>query len=167
MISSRVKDITSFIVMDVLEKAHEMERNGVSIIHLEVGEPDFDIPLCVREATCKALEDGHTHYTHSLGMIELREAICEYYLKTYNVMTEPEQIVIGSGTSPVMFSLFSVLLEKGDQVIISDPHYACYPNFIKFMDAEPVTVPVYEEDGFQYRPEAIKEKLQKNKRCVH
>ncbi|QTA86968.1 pyridoxal phosphate-dependent aminotransferase [Desulfonema magnum] len=159
MISSRVKDITSFIVMDVLEKAHEMERNGVSIIHLEVGEPDFDIPLCVREATCKALEDGHTHYTHSLGMIELREAICEYYLKTYNVMTEPEQIVIGSGTSPVMFSLFSVLLEKGDQVIISDPHYACYPNFIKFMDAEPVTVPVYEEDGFQYRPEAIKEKI--------
>jgi len=159
MISNRLKDITSFIVMDVLEKAHEMERNGIKVIHLEVGEPDFDIPQCIKAATCKALDNGYTHYTHSMGMIELREAVCEYYLNTYNVSVEPDQIVIGSGTSPVMFCLFAVLLERGDQVIISDPHYACYPNFIRFMEAAPVTVPVYEEDGFQYRPEEIREKI--------
>ena len=151
--------MTPFIVMDVLERAHEMERQGVHIIHMEVGEPDFDTPQCIKDAACKALDNGHTHYTHSLGMIELREAISEHYLKTYSVSVDPDQIVISSGTSPAMFVMFATLLEKGDQVIISDPHYACYPNFIKFVQGEPVTIPVYEEDGFQYRPEAIEKKI--------
>lgn len=159
MISKRTENITSFIAMDVLEKAHEMERKGVNVIHLEVGEPDFDTPACIKDAVCKALQDGHTHYTHSLGLIELREAICGHYHDKYKVSVNPDQVVISSGTSPAMFSLFSVLLDIGDQVIISDPHYACYPNFIKFVQGEPVTVPVYEEDGFQYMPSAIKEKI--------
>jgi len=152
--------------MDVLEKANEMEREGIHIIHLEVGEPDFDTPQCIKEAACKALEDGYTHYTHSLGLFALREEICEYYLKTYNVSVNPEQIVITSGTSPALFLMFSALIEKGDQVIISDPHYACYPNFIRFVEGEVVTVSVYEEDGFQYRPEAIKEKITKKTRAI-
>lgn len=159
MISHRTKEMTPFIVMDVLEKAHEMERQGVHVIHLEVGEPDFDTPQCIKDAACRALDNGHTHYTHSLGMIELREAISEHYLKTYGVSVDPDQIVISSGTSPAMFVMFSALLEKGDQVIVSDPHYACYPNFIKFVQGEPVFIPVYEEDGFQYRPEAIEKKI--------
>ena len=146
MISNRTKEMTPFIVMDVLERAHEMERRGVHIVHLEVGEPDFDTPKCIKEAACKALDNGHTHYTHSLGMIELREAICKHYFKTYQVSIDPDQIVISSGTSPAMFVMFSTLLEKGDQVIISDPHYACYPNFIKFVQGEPVFVPVFEEE---------------------
>jgi aspartate/methionine/tyrosine aminotransferase len=159
MISKCTQEMTSFIVMDVLERAHELERQGKHIIHLEVGEPDFDTPACVKAAACRALDEGHTHYTHSLGILELREAICEHYYDTYKVKVCPEQIVVGSGTSPVMFVMFSALLEQGDQVIISDPHYACYPNFIKFMRGEPVTIPVYEEDGFQYRPEAIAAKV--------
>ncbi|MEA1946064.1 MAG: pyridoxal phosphate-dependent aminotransferase [Thermodesulfobacteriota bacterium] len=159
MISNRTKEMTPFIVMDVLERAHEMERQGVHVIHLEVGEPDFDTPQCIKDAACKALDNGHTHYTHSLGMIELREAISEHYLKTYGVSVASDQIVISSGTSPAMFVMFSALLEKGDQVIVSDPHYACYPNFIKFVQGEPVFIPVYEEDGFQYRPEAIEKKI--------
>jgi aspartate/methionine/tyrosine aminotransferase len=126
--------MTSFIVMDVLERANEMEREGVHIIHLEVGEPDFDTPTCVKEAACKALEGGHTHYTHSLGLFELRDAICEYYLKTYGVSIDPDQVIVTSGSSPAIFLVFSALLEKDDQVIISDPHYACYPNFIKFVE---------------------------------
>ena len=92
MISKRTAEMTSFIVMDVLERANEMEREGVHIIHLEVGEPDFDTPACVKEAACRALEGGHTHYTHSLGSFELRNAICEYYLKTYGVSFEPNQV---------------------------------------------------------------------------
>jgi aspartate/methionine/tyrosine aminotransferase len=151
--------MTPFIVMDVLERANEMERQGVHVIHLEVGEPDFDTPQCIKDAACKALDNGHTHYTHSLGMPELRQAISEHYLKTYGVSVDPDQIVISSGTSPAMFVMFSALLEKGDQVIVSDPHYACYPNFIKFVQGEPVFIPVYEEDGFQYRPEAIEKKI--------
>jgi aspartate/methionine/tyrosine aminotransferase len=166
MISNRTKEMTPFIVMDVLERAHEMERRGVHIVHLEVGEPDFDTPKCIKEAACKALDNGHTHYTHSLGMLELREAICKHYSKTYQVSVDPDQIVISSGTSPAMFVMFSTLLEKGDQVIISDPHYACYPNFIKFVQGEPVFVPVFEEDGFQYRPEAIEQKITKKTKGI-
>ena len=135
--------------MDVLEKACEMEENGEDVIHLEVGEPDFDTPACVKSAICQALEEGHTHYTHSLGMLALREAVCEHYADTYGVAVVPDRVVITSGTSPAMFLTFSTLLEAGDEVIISDPHYACYPNFIRFVDGVPVRVPVREEDGFQ------------------
>jgi len=166
MISKRTAEMTSFIVMDVLERANEMERAGHHIIHLEVGEPDFDTPTCVKEAACRALEDGHTHYTHSLGMYELREAICEYYSASYNVSIAPDQVIVTSGSSPAIFLVFSALLEKDDQVIVSDPHYACYPNFIKFVQGIPVTVPVYEEDGFQFRPELIKKKINSKTRAI-
>ncbi|CAN2049812.1 (5-formylfuran-3-yl)methyl phosphate transaminase [Candidatus Magnetomoraceae bacterium gMMP-13] len=166
MIAKRTKDITSFIVMDVLERASAMEHEGINIIHLEVGEPDFDIPDCVKKAALKSINNGETHYTHSLGTIELREAVSEYYLKTYNVTVNPKQILVTSGTSPAMFLLFSALLNPGDEVIISDPHYACYPNFIRFLDGVPVTVPVYEEDGFQYRIQAIKEKITDRTKAV-
>jgi len=166
MISKRTEEMTSFIVMDVLERANEMERKGVHIIHLEVGEPDFDTPSCIKDAACKALEDGHTHYTHSLGLFELREAICEYYLRTYGVSIDPDQVIVTSGSSPAIFLVFSALLEKDDQVIVSDPHYACYPNFIKFVQGRPVTIPVYEEDGFQYRPESIKEKITSKTKAI-
>lgn len=166
MIPTRVDRMTSFIVMDVLEKAQEMERAGIDVIHLEVGEPDFDVPECVSAAICRAVKDGHTHYTHSLGMVELREAICEHYEKSYGVTVHPDQVVVTSGTSPAMFSMFSTLLHKDDEVIISDPHYACYPNFIQFLEGKVVTVPVYEEDGFQYRPEAIRAKITNKTKAV-
>jgi len=166
MVSKRAEDMTSFIVMDVLERANEMERAGVDIVHLEVGEPDFDTPACVKAAACKALDEGHTHYTHSLGLFELREGICHHFQKTYNVSVNPDQIVVTSGSSPAIFLAFAALLEKGDQVIISDPHYACYPNFVRFVDGVPVTIPVYEEDGFQYRPEAIREKISSKTKAI-
>ncbi len=166
MVSRRIREMTSFIVMDVLERAQELEREGTRIIHLEVGEPDFDTPACVKEAACKALEDGFTHYTHSLGLYELREAICEYYQKHYQVSVDPDRIIVTSGSSPAIFLVFSALLEKQDEVIISDPHYACYPNFIRFVDGKLITIPVYEEDGFQYRPEIIREKITPQTRAV-
>jgi aspartate/methionine/tyrosine aminotransferase len=166
MISKRTEEMTSFIVMDVLEKAQELEREGARIIHLEVGEPDFDTPDCVKEAACKALEDGFTHYTHSLGLFELREAICQYYRKHYQVSADPDQVIVTSGSSPAIFMIFAALLERQDEVIISDPHYACYPNFIKFVGGKPVTIPVYEEDGFQYRPEVIKENITSQTRAI-
>jgi len=166
MESSRTREMTSFIVMDVLERAQELEREGARIIHLEVGEPDFDAPACVIEAACKALKDGFTHYTHSLGLYELRVAICEHYQKHYQVSVDPDQIIVTSGSSPAIFLVFSALLEKGDEVIISDPHYACYPNFIRFVDGRLITIPVYEEDGFQYRPEVIREKITPRTRAV-
>jgi aspartate/methionine/tyrosine aminotransferase len=157
--AERAQNIPPFIVMDVLERAHELERQGHHIIHLEIGEPDFPTPKCICEAAVKAIQDGHTHYTHSLGLIELREVICQHYFEKYGVIVLPDQIVITSGTSPALFMIFSTLLESGDEIIISNPHYPCYPNFANFLNAKPVFVNVYEEDGFQFRPEDIKEKI--------
>ncbi len=166
MTSKRTQAISSFIVMDVLEKAGEMERAGIDVVHLEVGEPDFDIPACAAEAIKTALDEGDTHYTHSLGKIELREAICEYYEETYNVKVTPDRVIVTSGTSPAMLSLFSVLIEKGDEVIVSDPHYACYLNFINYAGGKPVTVPVFEEDGFQFRIEEVKKRISDRTRAI-
>jgi len=166
MVAKRALEIPPFLVMDVLERARAMEKEGIHVIHLEVGEPDFDTPQCVKEAAIKALSDGHTHYTHSLGLLELREAICRHYFKTYNVSVSPDQVVVTSGTSPAMFLLFSALLEKGDEVILSDPHYACYPSFIRFVQGVPVNVRVHEKDGFQYRPESIRRKITKKTQAI-
>jgi len=159
MISKRAQEIPPFIVMDVLEKAQELERMGERVIHLEVGEPDFDTPECINEAGYRAICDGKTHYTHSLGLLELREAIAEDYWKKYRVKISPEQILIASGTSPAMLLLFSALLEEGDEVILSNPYYPCYPNIIRFVGGSPVFVDVMEEEGFQYLPEMIEDKL--------
>ena len=166
MIAKRAEEISPFIVMEVLEKAREMERRGINVIHLEVGEPDFDIPPAVKEATCRALDEGLTHYTHSLGDLELRQAICDQYQKTYDAPVNPDQVVVTSGTSPAMMLVFAALLEQGDEVIVSDPGYACYPNFIRFLGGVPAAVHVYEEDGFQYRPEAISERITEKTKAI-
>jgi len=166
MISKCAQEITPFIVMDVLERADEMTHEGIDIIHLEVGEPDFDIPECVKEATCKAVQDGQTFYTHSLGMIELREAICQNYLNNYGVTIHPDQILVTSGTSPAMLILFATVLEKEDQVILSDPHYACYPNFIKFVKGEPLTIPVYESDRYEFQIDRVKSAMTEKTKAI-
>jgi aspartate/methionine/tyrosine aminotransferase len=159
MISKKAHEIPPFIVMDVLEEAQKMERRGEKVIHLEVGEPDFDTPECIKEACFKAIRDGKTHYTHSLGLIELREAIAEDYWKKYRVNVSPDRVLVASGTSPAMLLIFSALLEPGEEIILSNPCYACYPNVIRFVDGVPVFVEVMEEDGFQYLPEMIRKRL--------
>ncbi len=152
-------DMSPFLVMEVLEKAQELEKQGHRIIHLEVGEPDFETPECIKEAAVKALKDGHTGYTHSLGLLELREAICKYYHDRYCVSISPEQVVITSGSSPAMFLAFASFLKDDDSVLMTDPCYACYPNFIKFLGCNIVRIPVYEENGFQLLREDIYKEL--------
>ncbi len=159
MTKSKRSDVSPFLVMEVLEEAQRIEKSGHDVVHLEVGEPDFDTPSCIKEAAEKALRDGQTHYTHSLGLLELREAICENYFKRYGVQVDPDQVLVTSGTSPALFMLYSVLLEAGDEVILSNPYYACYPNFITFSDGVPVYVDLNESEGYQFRPEAVAEKI--------
>ncbi len=159
MISHKALEIPPFIAMDVMERALELEQKGEHVIHLEIGEPDFDTPQCIKEACFKALCDGQTHYTHSLGLLELREAISADYEKTYGVPVTPDRILIASGTSTAMLLLFSALLEEGDELILPNPYYPCYPNIIKYAGGVPVFVDVLEEEGFQYIPEMISPKI--------
>ncbi len=160
MVCRRVEELKSFIVMDVLERAQEMERAGESVIHLEVGEPDFDTPEAIKNAAIEAIKRGETHYTHSLGTQLLREAIVDFYGRAYGIRSlEPDQVLVTSGTSPAFLVAMGTLIECGEEVILSDPHYACHPSFVRFVEGVPKTIPVYEEDAFQYRPEAIRAAL--------
>lgn len=166
MLSDRAKNIRPFIVMDVLERAVEMERQGKHIIHLELGEPDFDVPRVVSEASQQAFSEGRSHYTHSLGDQELREEIVKKYAQAYGVNISAGQVIITSGSSPALLLVLGALCNAGDEVIISDPGYACYPNFIRFIGANAVRIPVYEEDGFQFRAEKICSSITEKTRAI-
>jgi (5-formylfuran-3-yl)methyl phosphate transaminase len=166
MPARRVIDIEPFLAVEVFERARAVERAGVDIVHLEFGEPDFDTPPVIVEAAEKAIKDGRTRYVESLGILPLREAIAEHYARTYGVRISPEQILVTPGTSPAMLLLFGHLLDAGDEVVLSDPYYACYPNFIRYADGVPQTVNVFEEDGFQYRPERIRERITSRTRAI-
>jgi aspartate/methionine/tyrosine aminotransferase len=162
----RVQDIEPFLAVEMGERAQALERRGIDVVHLEFGEPDFEAPAVVRDALDRAIKDGRARYTHSLGILPLREAIAQHYLETYGVDVSPEQILITPGTSPAMLLLFGHLLDPGDEVIVSDPYYACYPNFIRYADGVPITVPVAEDDGFQYRADAIRARVGARTRAV-
>ena len=149
------KDITSFLVMDILERAQAIEAAGHRVIHLEVGEPDFDVPECVKEAAVKAVRDGKTHYTHSLGLPELRQAICDLYAREYGITVTPDRVLVTGGTSPAMLLVFGALARAGHHILMTDPGYACYPNFLRLLGLAPHYVPVSEDDGFQFTPATI------------
>jgi aspartate/methionine/tyrosine aminotransferase len=166
VIAKRAQEIEPFLVMEVLERAVALEAQGENVIHLEIGEPDFQTPDCIQEAAIQALRDGKTGYTHSLGILPLREAIAEHYHARYGVEVSPDRILVTTGTSPAMWMIFAAILETGDQVLLSDPHYACYPNFIRFCGGEPVGVDVFEEDGFQLRPEAVRNGVDRRTKAI-
>jgi (5-formylfuran-3-yl)methyl phosphate transaminase len=155
----RVGAIEPFLAVEIAERAQALERAGADIVHLEFGEPDFEAPLVVREAAERALKDGRTRYVSSLGILPLREAIAQHYHRTYGVTISPDQILVTPGTSPAMLLLFGHLVDPGDEVILSDPYYACYPNFIRYAGGIPAYVPISEEEHFQYRPDAIAQRL--------
>ena len=164
--AKRIQEVEPFLAVQVAERAQELERSGIDIVHLEFGEPDFEAPPVVRDALERAIKDGRTRYAHSLGILPLREAIAEHYAGTYGVAVSPDQILVTAGTSPAMLLLFGHLLDAGDEVVLSDPYYACYPNFIRYAEGRPVYVDVTESDGFQYRPEAIRARLGPRTRAI-
>jgi aspartate/methionine/tyrosine aminotransferase len=149
-ISRRAADIQPFLVMEVLERAQALEREGREIIHLEVGEPDFETPACIREAGIRAIRDGKTRYTHSLGLLELREAICEDYRREYGVEITPDRIVVTSGTSPAMLLLFGALLDPGDEVVTLTRTTPATRASWSFVGGRCVTCP--SAGGFQLHP---------------
>jgi len=166
MTARRVLDIEPFLAVEIAERAFELERAGVDIVHLEFGEPDFEAPAVVADAVMRAIKDGRTKYTSSLGILPLREAVAEHYAATYGVRLTPDQILVTPGTSPAMLLLFGHLLDPGDEVVLGDPYYACYPNFIRYAEGRLATVATEEAEGFALRPEAVTERLTPRTRAV-
>ena len=165
-LAKRLAQIEPFLAVEVAERAQALEREGVDVVHLEYGEPDFAPPPVVREALARAIAEGRMGYTHSLGILPLREAIADHYRTTYGVKVSPEQILVTPGTSPAMLLLFGALLDPGDEVVLSDPYYACYPNFIRYAEGRMVTVPTEEADGFDLHPDAVRARMTPRTRAV-
>jgi aspartate/methionine/tyrosine aminotransferase len=141
--------------MELLEQARAMEAKGEHIVHMEIGEPDFPTPGPVKDAAKEALRSDRTFYTHSLGIPELRKLIADNYLQKDGVHISSERVVITSGTSGAFLLLFSVLLEKGRTIALSDPGYPCYKNFAALFDAEQRPIPVSEETRFEVTVQAL------------
>ena len=166
MISKRASEFTSFIVMDVMAKAEELERAGEHVIHLEVGEPDFPTPQVITEAAIAALQNNKTRYTHALGLLELREAICQFYFNEYGVSIIPDQILVSTGTSPALLFVMLALLDHGDEMIISNPRYPCYQNFIHAAGGKLKEIKTFPEEGFQLRPKDIEKSLSRKTKGI-
>ena len=141
--------IAPFYVMDLLARAKGLESQGRSVIHMEVGEPDFITPDLVIEAGKAALDAGHTGYTPATGIVQLRQAISDHYQRRYGVSVDPGRIIVTPGSSGALQLIMGVLVNPGDQVLMSDPGYPCNKNFVAFACGEAVGLPVGPETDYQ------------------
>ncbi len=142
--------------MEIMERAQEIEREGHSVVHLELGEPDAGPPRAVLDACRDALAAGDTRYTDSRGLLELREAISRDVARRFGAEVSPDRVLVTMGTSPAMLLVFSLLVEPGDEVILPAPHYPCYPNFVRYRRGVPVPVRTHPEDGYRVEIDAVK-----------
>ena len=147
MVSERARAVDSFIAMDVLERAGEMD----DVVHLEVGEPDFDPPERVFDAAVDSLRGGNTGYTAARGKPELRRAIAARYDREYGVTVDPERVLVTPGSSPALWLSLAALVDPGEEVVLTDPGYACYPNFVRLVGGRVRRVPLRADDGFRPR----------------
>ncbi len=164
--NQNIDKMSPFMVMEVLERAQELECKGINVIHMEVGEPDFNVPQCVVNAVSKAMENGHTHYTHSLGNHNLREAIADLYAREYGTNFTADNVVVTSGSSPAILMVLQLLCNPGDEVIIFNPGYSCYRNFILAANAVPVEVKLNPDNGFKINIDDIKAKITAKTRAI-
>ena len=165
-VSRRAQAIRPFVVMDVVARAKQLASEGIDVVRLEIGDPDFATPEVITRAAEKAMEAGDTGYTQSAGLPDLRDAITAHYRSAYGVSVDPEDIVVTQGTSPAMLLLFGSLLDPGDEVIISDPCYPAYPNYISFLGGVPVPVRVRAEEGFRFRIDEVRAAMTERTRAI-
>lgn len=155
--ASRTEEIAPFQVMAILQQAQELAAQGVDVIHLEVGEPDFDTPEPITQAAIKALNEGKTHYTPALGLPELRQAIADFYESRYGVTVSAKHIAITPGASGALLLLMAARLEAGDELLMADPGYPCNRHFARVFEARGRLIPTAAESGFQLTPDQIKQ----------
>ena len=151
---------------EVLARAKALERQGKNIIHLEIGEPDFDTPQNIKEAAVKALYSGYTHYVPAAGIPGLREAIAEYISKTRNIPVDPEEVVVTPGAKPIMFFAILACVNPGEEVLYPNPGFPIYESMINFVGAKPVPIPLKEENDFRLDHEYVKKKITKRTKMI-
>ena len=148
-IASRMAQIAPFHVMELMAKAQALEATGRSVIHLEVGEPDFPTAAPIVDAGRRFLESGHVHYTHALGLPALREAISAYYRQRYGIAVGAQRIVVTAGASGALLLALAALVSPGEQWLLPDPGYPCNRNFVRLMEGVPVSLPLDASSNYQ------------------
>jgi aspartate/methionine/tyrosine aminotransferase len=151
---------------EVLAKARALEKQGKDIVHLEIGEPDFDTPKNIKEAAVKAINAGYTHYGPSAGLPDFRETIAQYVSKTRGIKAEADEVVVTPGAKPIMFFSILALVNPGDEVLYPNPGFPIYESMINFVDAKPVPIPLPEENDFRLEPEFIKRHVTKKTKLI-
>jgi len=149
MYAARMSRLSSESAFFVLAKAKALEAEGRDIIHLEIGEPDFNTPQNVKEAAIRAIRDGYTHYTPAAGIPAARKAIADYVSRTRGVAFEPNEVVITPGAKPILFYAILALIEAGDEVILPNPGFPTYESMVRFAGGKPVPISLREELGFR------------------
>jgi aspartate/methionine/tyrosine aminotransferase len=155
--ADRMQWIQPFHVMALLARARELEAAGRSIIHMEIGEPDFVTPQPVIDAGIRALQNGYTHYTPAVGMLPLRQRIADFYLQRYGVTVDAQRIVITPGASAALQLILAVLVNPGDRVLMADPGYPCNRNFVYLLNGQPLGIPVSAASAYQPMPQQVRE----------
>ena len=166
MISKLAKSISPFYVMEVLERAQQLERKGINIVHLEIGEPDHNTDSQICKKAVSSIKSGDTKYTHSLGVAELREELSLFYKKKYNLSVSAQNVIVTTGSSPALFLCFASILDPGDEIILTDPHYACYPQIIKIAGGVAKFVRIYEQEDFQIDVSRLKKLISKKTKAI-
>jgi aspartate/methionine/tyrosine aminotransferase len=151
---------------EVLAKAKALEKQGKDVVHLEIGEPDFNTPQNIKDAAVKALKDGYTHYGPSAGLPEFRETIAQYVSKTRGIKAEADEVIVTPGAKPIMFFSILALVDPGEEVLYPNPGFPIYESVINFVQAKPVPIPLKEENDFRLDPEYIKEKITKKTKMI-
>ncbi len=154
-IARRMNDIAPFHVMELLTRARELEAGGRSIIHMEVGEPDFPTPQPVIEAANEFIRSGRVFYTPALGIPELREAISRFYDERYGVDVSPDRIAVTAGASGALLLALAALLDPGDELLLSDPGYPCNRHFVRTLEGVPRALCVGPETDYQPTAEQV------------
>ncbi|MHB1246209.1 MAG: pyridoxal phosphate-dependent aminotransferase [Sulfuriferula sp.] len=154
-IAARMADIAPFHVMDILARARQMEAQGRTIIHLEIGEPDFPTPQPIIEAGIAVLQQGNLHYTPPLGLPQLRSAIADFYAGHYGVSITPQRVVVTPGASGALLLALGVLVNAGETVMLADPGYPCNRHFARFIEARTLSVPVDAGTAYQLTPDLV------------
>lgn len=149
-IATRVKNLGTEGAFEVLAKARALEAQGKKIVHLEIGEPDFNTPQFIIDAAKKALDDGYTHYLPSAGLAALREAIAEHISSTRNIAVSPDEVVITPGAKPIFNFVINASINEGDEVIYPNPAYPIYESLINFVGGKSVPYVLREEKGFRF-----------------
>jgi aspartate/methionine/tyrosine aminotransferase len=154
-IARRMSDIQPFHVMALLARARELEAQGRSIIHMEIGEPDFPTPQPVITAGIRALQQGKIHYTPALGLPQLREAIAAFYMERYGLRISPARIIVTPGASGALLLALGILVNPGEKVLMSDPGYPCNRHLVRFIESLPIGIGTDAATSYQLTPELI------------